>query len=51
MYSLEEYIKADRQWPRRTRIARAVAMHKQSTSLDEKEFWNKVLEANGAFDA
>lgn len=42
--SLNEFLKADRQWPRHLRIAHARLM----MQADNKEFWKAVLKANGA---
>lgn len=44
--NLQEYLKADRQWPRYLRIAHAMYRLKTSVSLEDKTFWNQVLLAN-----
>jgi len=45
MRSVAEFVKAERAWPRGTRIKYAKAMAKKEP--DSKEFWNAVLIAYG----
>lgn len=46
---LQDYLKADRQWPRAHRIGHAKYMKSLATTRDDKQFWIAVLEANEAF--
>jgi len=44
--NLQEYLKADRQWPRYLRISHARHKLKISETVEDKIFWNAVLLAN-----
>lgn len=44
---LKEYLKADRQWRRVHRIAHAQFQLANATSRRARDFWEKVLRANG----
>lgn len=46
--NLQEYLKADRQWPRHCRISYAKRMKSMAQTKEDRAFWNAVLEANGA---
>lgn len=46
MKSVQEFLKADRQWRREHRIAHAKSMLGRANTRDEKQFWRDVLEAN-----
>ncbi len=44
--TVQEYLKADRQWPHRLRVSFAEMRLKQSASPEAREFWSAVLDAN-----
>lgn len=46
--NLQDYLKADRQWPRHCRIGHAKLMLSMAQTKEDRAFWNAVLEANGA---
>ena len=43
---LIEYLKSDRQWTRRCRIAHAKYQKSAATTDDDRHFWQLVIEAN-----
>lgn len=47
MTDLQTFLKSDRQWPRHLRIAHAHMQERKVDTAGEKEFWRKVIEANG----
>lgn len=44
---LHAFLKSNRQWPRHLRIANAQMQERKADTASEKEFWRKVIEANG----
>lgn len=46
MTTVDEYLKADRQWPHPLRVAHAKMQRGKATTADEVAFWNAVLKAN-----
>jgi len=46
MWNVQEYIVADRQWPRNLRIAHAKSRLQAAKTHQEKTFWQAVLDAN-----
>jgi hypothetical protein len=43
---VKEFLKADRQWPHRLRVAHAQMQIQRATTDEEFEFWRAVLAAN-----
>jgi hypothetical protein len=48
--TVEQYIKADRQWPHPLRVAHAKMQRGKAASKDEAAFWAAVLRANDKKD-
>ena len=44
--NLQEWLRADRQWPRRCRIEHARYQFSLAENEDERDFWTQVLIAN-----
>jgi hypothetical protein len=49
--TINEYIKADRQWPRHCRLQYAQVQLRAAKTPKDKEFWKAVITANAVTTA